>query len=99
MKSQLLAGNTSIAKKTATECLGYAMKILGPSFKGVGYEVLPTASKRHNFMITMRHVKDETLDIVFSFVVSDEEARGIIDKGFESKYPLPNFRIRNNDDD
>jgi hypothetical protein len=49
--------------------------------------------------VTARHRATATsaspLDIVFSFVVTDEEAVKIIKDGFDSAYPVPSIVQRN----
>ena len=76
-------------------CEIYARKLLGPAFVMKGYETLPvpqsgnSGSKLWNFLVTARHKSNDALDVVFSFVITDKEALQIIDKGFESVFPLP----------
>lgn len=76
-------------------CEIYARKLLGPAFKMVGYETLPTGNGHWNFMVTARHretAKSKTpLDVVFAFTITDKDALKIIDIGFEGVYPLPDM--------
>jgi hypothetical protein len=90
---------SSVTLGVAAACEIYARKLLGPAFKMVGYETLPTSSGKWNFLVTARHRATATsaspLDIVFSFVVTDEEAVKIIKDGFDSAYPVPSIVQRN----
>ena len=94
MTSNVKSGKgSSVTVGVVAACEIYARKLLGPAFKMVGYETLPTAKGVWNFMVTARHratADSKTpLDIVFSFVVTDEEAMMIIRDGFDKVYPVP----------
>jgi hypothetical protein len=71
----------------------FAEKLLGPDFKAIGYEILPTSKTRNNFIVTMRHINthtelDTSLDMVLSFVVTDKEAVLIASESFEAIFAL-----------
>lgn len=84
---------SSVTVGVVAACEIYARKLLGPAFKMVGYETLPSSPGHWNFMVTARHrgtaASKSPLDIVFSFVVTDEEAMTIIRDGFDKIYPVP----------
>jgi hypothetical protein len=58
-----------------------------------GYETLPVPQSDGkplwNFMVTARHRENDSLDIVFSFVLDDKEAMQVINEGFQSLFPTP----------
>jgi hypothetical protein len=81
----------------------FAEKLLGPDFKAIGYEVLPTSKTRNNFIVTMRHINthtelDTSLDMVLSFVLTDNEAILIASESFETVFALNKIKAHMRDE-